>query len=399
MKERVDIHHRQRCLETLQRNLTVLTSKNKNPISEHNAKLITKFVKEYALQKDLSTVRQYFYLTRLKTFARYVNKPVDELTLEDVENYIFYLKNSQYTQWTQQGKKLALRLFYTWLKKPELVRFKLTKKRSEQEADKQILVKQEIDALMQSCNCSRDRAMIAVLWESGARIEEFLNMRFENVQFTDEGVKVSISGKTGKRTNLLVESAGYLAQWCNEHPLRDTPSAHIWCRLKRSGAIDARPLAYCCILRVLKLLVQRAGINKHVYPHLFRHSRATFLANCWTEVQLCKWFGWVIGSNMPRVYVARSGVDTDNAVRKLYGLKKETAITTPFIDCPRCKNRNNQTDQFCSRCGLPLNDKVAENIKETERKLLESLTPEHIDEMINARVDKIIAERKGGDSV
>ncbi|WP_394344768.1 hypothetical protein [Salinigranum halophilum] len=53
-------------------------------------------------------------------------------------------------------------------------------------------------------------------------------------------------------------------------------------------------------------------------PHHFRHSRATHLANWLTEAQLCEWFGWVQGSNVPARYVHLSGRDIDNAYLALF---------------------------------------------------------------------------------
>jgi len=37
---------------------------------------------------------------------------------------------------------------------------------------------------------SKNRALIAVLWEGGCRVEELGNMRVKDVEFTDDGVWV-----------------------------------------------------------------------------------------------------------------------------------------------------------------------------------------------------------------
>jgi hypothetical protein len=66
----------------------------------------------------------------------------------------------------------------------------------------------------------------------------------------------------------------------------------------------------------------KAGINKNLHPHLFRHSRATYMANFLTEAQMNAYFGWVQGSDMPAVYVHLSGRDIDDAVLKANGIMK-----------------------------------------------------------------------------
>ena len=56
---------------------------------------------------------------------------------------------------------------------------------------------------------------------------------------------------------------------------------------------------------------------------MLRHSRASVLANYLTEAQMRQYFGWVQGSDMPRIYVHLSGRDIDKAVYKMYGMLGE----------------------------------------------------------------------------
>jgi integrase len=65
---------------------------------------------------------------------------------------------------------------------------------------------------------------------------------------------------------------------------------------------------------------KQTGLNKRLYTHLLRHTRATELASILTEVQLKELLGQVQGSDMPSVYVHLSGRDVDNALLKAHGL-------------------------------------------------------------------------------
>ncbi len=73
---------------------------------------------------------------------------------------------------------------------------------------------------------------------------------------------------------------------------------------------------------------RKAGINKKIHPHLFRHSRATYMANYLTEAQMNQYFGWVQGSGMPAVYVHLSGRDVDDAILKANGFTKPESSPT-----------------------------------------------------------------------
>ncbi len=71
---------------------------------------------------------------------------------------------------------------------------------------------------------------------------------------------------------------------------------------------------------------------------------------------MCEFFGWVQGSDMPRIYIHLSGRDVDEATLRVYGLVKEDERQpklTP-VQCPRCSMLNDGESRYCSRCGLPL---------------------------------------------
>ncbi|MCI0564101.1 MAG: hypothetical protein MN733_36965 [Nitrososphaera sp.] len=116
---------------------------------------------------------------------------------------------------------------------------------------------------------------------------------------------------------------------------------------------------------ILQRLARVAGIKKRVNPHVFRHSRATYLANHLTEAQMKEYFGWIQASDMAAVYVHLSGRDVDNAVLKVYGITKEQetekSILTPKT-CDRCQLRNPSDNKFCSRCGITLDTETMNQI-------------------------------------
>jgi len=138
----------------------------------------------------------------------------------------------------------------------------------------------------------------------------------------------------------------------------------------KNGAVQ-----YKNVRLLLNKLAEKAGIKKKVNPHIFRHSRATHLANHLTEAQMNQYFGWVQGSQMPSTYVHLSGRDIDGTILSLYGLKedkeKDKKEFAP-VKCPRCSSMNSPGGKFCIKCGMPLDIKVAIEI-ENERKKMDDI--------------------------
>jgi len=117
----------------------------------------------------------------------------------------------------------------------------------------------------------------------------------------------------------VIASAPKLQQWIENHPLKEDPNAPLWVTIGTNS--KNKVLNYATAKTVLKKLAKKAGIKKRIYPHLFRHSRATHLANHLTEAQMNQYFGWVQGSKMASIYVHLSGRDVVHALLKLNGMK------------------------------------------------------------------------------
>jgi integrase/recombinase XerD len=167
----------------------------------------------------------------------------------------------------------------------------------------ELLSASDVSELYDAARCTHDRAFLYCLWESGARIGELLSMQRKHITFDSQGAILIVDGKTGMRRVRLMESAAVLDEWISSRSCG--PYVPVFSNTYRAYA------------KRLKTLSRRAGIGKRVYPHLFRHSRATFLAGYLTEAQLCAYMGWTISSGMPRIYVHLNGHDLDEALARV----------------------------------------------------------------------------------
>lgn len=229
-----------------------------------------------------------------------------------------------------------------------------------------LLTRADITALKDACRNPRDRAFIAMLYETGARIGELIDLTVGDIEDHAHGRKVVIDGKTGQRRLPLLESTPPINKWLNDHPdpQKDAP---LWCTLRAPDQLSYHYIRQKLLVRAK----ERADIDKPVNPHHFRHSRATELAMEFKEAQLCEWFGWVQGSNVPAKYVHLSGRDIDNAYTSLHGLAPadEDDHEDTVQECPRCEELNEPDDQFCSRCGHALDGDAAAELETAQEKV------------------------------
>jgi len=254
-----------------------------------------------------------------------------------------------------------------------------------------LLTKDEIERMINAAINPRDRAFISVLYESGARIGELLSCKIKHAKFDDNGVVLTLpDGKTGARRIRLVYSSTYLRQWFDTHPRKEDRNADMWVRLD-SGA---HRIDYEGIRMAVKRVGKRAGIQKPVNLHNFRHTRATHLAEHLTEQQMKAYLGWTAGSGMAAVYVHLSGKDMDNAILKMHGIEKDTHIneTLKVGKCPRCHEINQDKASFCFKCGMPLTESSATIESAASDEILMKTTA--IQGLIDAAIKAALQEMK-----
>jgi integrase/recombinase XerD len=77
----------------------------------------------------------------------------------------------------------------------------------------------DIEALINAAPTNRDRALIACLFDSGARKGELLSTTIQDAKFDENGCILWLrEGKTGPRPARLIYAASFLREWLNVHP-------------------------------------------------------------------------------------------------------------------------------------------------------------------------------------
>jgi integrase/recombinase XerD len=338
---------------------------------------ITRLVDDL-LAKGISKQRAIKYVNHLIVLARTACKPLGQLDKEEMQSLMTRINDSSYSENTKHDIKIIIKKYFQWLRGcnedeheyPEEVRWIKTALKKKRLLPEALLTGQELRMLVEATENQRDRALILTHYESGCRIGETLSLRLVNVTFDQYGAVIIVDGKTGPRRVRVIAAAPALASWLSSHPLRNNPNAPLWVGIGTVARYE--PLDYEGVRTLLRRLVRRTGLNKRVYSHLMRHTRATELANVLTEAQMKEHFGWARGSDMPSVYVHLSGRDVDSALLKAHGItpnqenkpKMELTSTT----CPRCKQKAGPETQFCPSCGMVLNLRAALIIEEERAK-------------------------------
>lgn len=328
-------------------------------IPKKNKIWIEKFYKELCV-RDLERISVLQYLKRSWVLSQWVNKDLDKLDKEDVKEIVKKIEENGYKKVSKNVMKTALKKLlqfvngFDWDSKeyPECCRW--IKVSTTIEEPREVLTKQEVIRMIEGAFNIRDKALISMLYESGARIGEILSLQIKHIEFDKYGCIIRVKGKTGVRRVRLVSSVTYLSQWIQAHPNKDDRESPLWVSMSNRNKHER--LAYGTVKGALKRIAKKMGIEKRVNPHSFRHARATHMASKLTEAQMEQYFGWVHGSKMSSVYVHMSGRDMDDAILKMHGIipEEEKKEEISLRVCPICNERNSTTNDYCRRCGSSL---------------------------------------------
>lgn len=297
---------------------------------------------DYKTAQGVGLGRQSYLLSVLRRIALEYS-PLSEIESTRVVSVFASIERSPYSERTKYGFKVALRGYLRWSGVKSGIPHIRGQRNRLPDA---VITRKDVEQMMAVASV-RDRAILAVLYESGMRVGELLDMRYQDIKFDDLGAQLKVSGKTGWRVCRIVWSVPYLAMYIDMTACSSLD--YVW--RKQNGEL----LDYFALNKQLRTIAARAGITKRVNPHNFRHSAATNLASKLTESQMSKYLGWVQGSNMPAIYVHMSGRDLDDAILKMYHLAPDVdSNELVVVRCIHCGTVNPIHFRVCHNCWLPL---------------------------------------------
>ena len=237
------------------------------------------------LEKGLSKNTVEAYMRDYTSFAAFVLRQYDvpptKVEQYMVERYLAFLfEECRHAKASQARELSGVKAFYNYLllndkieqSPTELI---TTPKRSRPLPD--VLSVEEIEQIINSIPLDtpkgvRDRAMLELLYSCGLRVSELTALRLSDLFFGEGYIRV-----LGKGSKQRLVPIGNVA--------RERVMMYMDCReSKKAKDKDilflnnrGKALTRVMIFTIIREAVERAGIDKTVSPHTFRHSFATHL--------------------------------------------------------------------------------------------------------------------------
>lgn len=235
------------------------------------------------LEKHLSDNTIESYMRDLAQFAHYILRmydvPPKKVEPEMVRNYMSRLYEQGREKSSQARALSSIKSFFNYLLLEEIIESSPAELIEAPKASRPLpdtLSVEEIDRLIGSIDNStvkglRDQAILEVLYSCGLRVSELCELRMGDLFFGEGYIRVI--GKGDKQRLVPVSSmARDRIQLYMERRKEERRKEEILFLNNRG-----KKLTRVMIFTIIKQAAQRAGINKKISPHTFRHSFATHL--------------------------------------------------------------------------------------------------------------------------
>lgn len=253
---------------------------------------VEQFLEHLSSKKKSSTHTTLAYRNDLSQLVEFVQlltgpnrqsvKTWKQLTTAHVQAYVAFIKAQDYATSTVARKLAAVRSLFEWLAAQGMVSpglMKLLTAPKVKRSTPSTLSTEEVERLLkapaeqQGISSLRDRAMFELLYATGMRVSELVNLNSTDMDLKQQCIHIDQGGARSRLAQLNSRIVEILRTYLNEsrpYLLLDSEEPSLFVnqrgqRLTRQG-----------LWLIIKQYVKQVGINKTVTPHVLRHS---FIAN------------------------------------------------------------------------------------------------------------------------
>lgn len=246
--------------------------------------ILNDFCDYLKIDKRYSDLTVESYRTEIKgylDFFKEKNIKVKDIKNSDIKDYLAYIKKGETSERTLAHNVSVIRTFYKFLLTLKIIErnptefLELPKLRKKLPT---VLSKEEVEKLLDidltDCYSYRNKAMLELLYSTGLRVSELVNLELSNIDL--ENCTLKTIGKGNKERIIPISDYAlyYVEKYINEYRgsmLKKGVNNYVF--INNHGNVMTRQGFF----KIIKKLATEKNIKTPISPHTLRHSFATHL--------------------------------------------------------------------------------------------------------------------------
>ena len=253
-----------------------------------NYLLNTQSIKKFAIMMELQNIKKILivggysnstvktYIACLTYFKKYFYKiEIDQLTKDDIIEYLFYLIKNNYSKSTQNQHINAIKFYFEKCLGKKREYYLIERPRKEKKLPT-VLIKNEIQLLFGNTHNLKHLTILAVIYSCGLRISELINISLNDI----DNNRMIIHIRKGKgNKDRQVQLTNQVLELLRMYYKKYLPVNYLI--VGQNGG----KYSTTSIQKIIKKSALKARIYKKVTPHTLRHSFATHLLENGTDIR------------------------------------------------------------------------------------------------------------------
>lgn len=223
-------------------------------------------------------LRQFLNFLKQKNINNFKN-----VSYEVIRDYLVYLNNKKYKNKTISRIISTLRSLFNYLESEKIVDNNPTILISNPKKEIRLPEFLSINEIEQLINIKienkydlRNILIIELLYSTGIRVSEAINVKTNDIDEYNKRIKVL--GKGNKERYVLYGSK--FEELYNEYKKEFSDINNNYLLLSHNN----KKLTESMVRKILNKVALKAGLSKHIYPHMLRHTCATHMLNNGAEL-------------------------------------------------------------------------------------------------------------------
>lgn len=267
MADYLNISQMKKLQEVLLKNLSDARPEKEQVSNEEYLKM---FIDAKQIEGCSARTLQYYQVT-VEHLLKNIDIPIRKVTTDEIRTYLAeYQQRNNCSKVTVDNVRRNISSFFSWLEEEDYILkspMRRIHKIKTKQPVKEIISDEMIEMLRDHCRCTRDLAMIDLLYSTGIRVGELVGLNISDINFEERECIVYGKGDKERRVYFDAKAKLHLQNYISTR--NDTnPALFVtldapYERLKISG-VEIR----------VRELGRKLNIEK-IHPHKFRRTMAT----------------------------------------------------------------------------------------------------------------------------